>query len=182
MFLNILAPLPFLKGIKYTEYVEAWDVTIVYEINDILLFFCFLRVYLAFKFILYLTQFMGPRPHRVCNFSACDANTMFAVKSLMKQYPFQILFWGLIISTFIYGYCLRIFEAQLNEASGQNFSILFNCMWNVIITLTTVGYGDLYPKSFWGRVVGIMISFWGVLIVSFFVVTVTNMITFSENE
>lgn len=55
MLLNMLAPLPFFKGIKYQEYVEAWDVTVIYEINDILLFFCFLRMYLVFKFILYLT-------------------------------------------------------------------------------------------------------------------------------
>ena len=55
-------------------------------------------------------------------------------------------------------------------------------MWNVIITLTSVGYGDLYPKSTWGRLVGIQICFWGVFITSFFVVTVTNMLTFSSNE
>lgn len=55
-------------------------------------------------------------------------------------------------------------------------------MWNMIITLTSAGYGDLYPKTFFGRIIGVMICFWGVLIVSFFVVTVTNMLNFSEYE
>ena len=55
-------------------------------------------------------------------------------------------------------------------------------MWNVIITLTSVGYGELYPKTFFGRIVGIIICFWGVFIVSFFVVTVTNMLNFSASE
>jgi len=55
-------------------------------------------------------------------------------------------------------------------------------MWNVIITLTSVGYGELYPKTFFGRIVGIIICFWGVFIVSFFVVTVTNMLNFSSSE
>ena len=59
---------------------------------------------------------------------------------------------------------------------------MINCMWNVIITLTTVGYGDLYPKTLMGRFVGVIIAFWGVFIVSFFVVTLNNMLTFSPNE
>ena len=59
---------------------------------------------------------------------------------------------------------------------------MYNCMWNVIIPLTSVGYGELFPKTFFGRVIGIVICFWGVFIISFFVVTVTNVITFSGNE
>jgi len=59
---------------------------------------------------------------------------------------------------------------------------MYNCMWNVIITLTSVGYGELYPKTFFGRIVGIIICFWGVFIVSFFVVTVSNMLNFSGSE
>jgi len=57
----IIAPMPFLDGIKYYEYVEAFETTISYEVNDILLFFCFNRLYLCVKYLLYLTQFMSPR-------------------------------------------------------------------------------------------------------------------------
>ena len=55
MLVNAIAPNPFLEGVKYTEYVEAFDTTITYEFNDILLFFSFNRIYLVLKFILYLT-------------------------------------------------------------------------------------------------------------------------------
>ena len=44
--------------------------------------------------------------------------------------------------------------------------------------MTTVGYGDFYPKSNIGRLVGIIIAFWGVLFVSLFVVTLTNLLDF----
>lgn len=55
ILINIIAPYPFLNGIKYTEYVQAYDTTIQYEVNDILLFFMFNRLYLLLKCTLYLT-------------------------------------------------------------------------------------------------------------------------------
>lgn len=55
-------------------------------------------------------------------------------------------------------------------------------MWNVIVTLSTVGYGELYMKTFFGRVVGLIVCFWGTFVVSYFVVTVTNMLTFAAPE
>jgi potassium intermediate/small conductance calcium-activated channel subfamily N protein 2 len=55
-------------------------------------------------------------------------------------------------------------------------------MWNVIITLTSVGYGEFYPKTLFGRMIGILICFWGVFIVSFFVVTVTQLLKFEGGE
>jgi hypothetical protein len=104
MFILSISPNPFLDGISYKEYVADWDVEISYEVNDILLYFSFLRLYLMLKFVLYLTEFMGPRPQRVCHINNCDANTMFAVKGLMQQKPYSLLFWSLIITTVIFGF------------------------------------------------------------------------------
>ena len=47
-------------------------------------------------------------------------------------------------------------------------------MWNMMITLTTVGYGDFFPKSHMGRMIGIIVAFWGVFFVSLWVVALTN--------
>lgn len=55
-------------------------------------------------------------------------------------------------------------------------------MWNVIITLTTTGYGELYPKTLMGRLIGLTICFWGTLMVSFFVVTINRALTFTPSE
>lgn len=57
-----------------------------------------------------------------------------------------------------------------------------NCCWNVIITLTTTGFGDIYPKSLLGRIIGLIICFWGTFTVSFFVVSVNNMLNMKPSE
>ena len=107
---------------------------------------------------------------------------MFAMKGLMKKSPFPILLFTLSLMICILGYQLRIFESPLSDTSGQNFNSLNNAIWNTVITLTSAGYGELYPKTFFGRVVGVTICFWGVLIISLFVVTVSDMLEFTENE
>ena len=48
--------------------------------------------------------------------------------------------------------------------------------------MATVGYGEIYPKTVMGRFTGVLICLWGVFIVSFFVVTLNNMLTFTANE
>jgi hypothetical protein len=55
-------------------------------------------------------------------------------------------------------------------------------MWNVIVTLATVGYGDFTLKTALGRLVGLITAFWGTFIVSYFVVTVTNILTLAAPE
>jgi len=48
--------------------------------------------------------------------------------------------------------------------------------------MATVGYGDFIPKSVMGRILGILICFWGVVVVSIFVVTLTSLLKFETAE
>jgi len=48
--------------------------------------------------------------------------------------------------------------------------------------MATVGYGDFIPKSVMGRILGILICFWGVVVVSIFVVTLISLLKFETAE
>jgi len=67
-----------------------------------------------------------------------------------------------------------MFEAPMYKITSMDFTGMSNCMWNVLIILTTCGYGDFYPVTFFGRIVGIIITFWGVFIASMLVVVITD--------
>lgn len=49
-----------------------------------------------------------------------------------------------------------------NEAQPEVFQNAFSGIWWAASTLLTVGYGDIYPITFWGKLLGIFITFLGV--------------------
>lgn len=49
-----------------------------------------------------------------------------------------------------------------HEAQPEVFSNAFSGIWWATSTLLTVGYGDIYPITTWGKIFGIFISFLGV--------------------
>ena len=51
-----------------------------------------------------------------------------------------------------------------------------------MITMLTIGYGDIYPKSHNGRMIGIIIAFWGVFYSSLIIVALNNMLEFDSPE
>ena len=83
-FIALIAPFPFFQGIKYVEENPNWKVTISYEMNQVLMCFSFVRLYIVLRFILLISKFMNPRSIRVCVINGCSANHMFAMKAFMK--------------------------------------------------------------------------------------------------
>lgn len=55
-------------------------------------------------------------------------------------------------------------------------------MWNVLITMTTVGYGDVFPITNGGRFISIIAALWAVFFVSLFTVFIHNTLRFSESQ
>lgn len=73
-----------------------------------------------------------------------------------------------------------------NQHSGGSFdfSYLANSMWLIIITMTTVGFGEGYPSTHLGRFIGVIACIIGMLLVSLMVVSLTlsSELTPEENK
>ena len=169
-----IAPQFFFNNITVSEYISRYDVVVTYELNTILCSFVWMKCYVIIRSLLTMTKFLAPRAQRICKMNGCGTDLMFSVQGEFKQSPNTILISTLIISVLIFGYNLRIFESPLSEVSGQRFDSYYTACWCTMVTMTTVGYGDVFPKTTFGRLVGVWICLWGVLLVSLFVVSISD--------
>jgi potassium intermediate/small conductance calcium-activated channel subfamily N protein 2 len=113
----------------------------------------------------------------------CEANMLFAIRSFMKTSPF--IFTSLVMgfSIVVFSQALRICEGPLTRVlDDMDLHDIENSIWVVILTMTTVGYGDYYPRTIGGRGVIFFCSITGVIIVSIVVVTVTNLLEMEKVE
>lgn len=108
--------------------------------------------------------------------SGCRASTMFAIKAIIREKPNELMLFLFLGSAIWAGYAMQVFERPLSEVSKQDFNSYLNSLWLIVVTMTTVGYGDVYPKTSGGRFIGMTICIWGMFLTSFFTVTLSNLL------
>ena len=68
---------------------------------------------------------------------------------------------------FIFGFLIWIFERKKNqEEFGADAKGILQGFWWSAVTMTTVGYGDKSPRSFGGRLVGLIWMFMAIIMIS----------------
>jgi voltage-gated potassium channel len=77
---------------------------------------------------------------------------------LQVAYENQMLWIVLLIAVFALssGYLILFFEQQPGR---KEFSSLADGIWWAVVTMTTVGYGDEYPVTLQGRIIGGLLMF-----------------------
>lgn len=69
-----------------------------------------------------------------------------------------------------------------NAIANDDFSSYGDSIWWSLATLTTVGYGDVVPKSGIGRSLGVGVMVLGVTFLSFLTATVTSLFVSADEE
>ena len=74
----------------------------------------------------------------------------------------ELMMLAILLMIFIIMFSTMIYYAEL-EVDDGNFKNIPECFWWAIITMTTVGYGDVFPTSDAGYVVGSLCAVAGLL-------------------
>ena len=62
-------------------------------------------------------------------------------------------------------------------APNSKVNSLQDALWYVVATLTTVGYGDIYPVTYWGRMIGFLFLLSSLGVYGFIIGQIANFMT-----
>lgn len=90
-----------------------------------------------------------------------------------------------IVSTLVLAFILRVFELPY-EQNAEVSSVLLrdfgSAIWLSVITMTTVGYGDICPKTTGGRFTAMFIAIWGSFVISLLIMVTADIFEFHPKE
>lgn len=135
----------------------------IFSFSGLVDLFSFLPYYLPIFFPSGTTVFRMFRVVRIFRLFQITAyydslNVIAEVISSKKQQLLSSVFTILVLMM-ASSLCMYSLE---NEAQPDVFSNAFSGMWWAVSTLLTVGYGDIYPVTTWGKIFSIFITFLGV--------------------
>lgn len=82
--------------------------------------------------------------------------------------PFLQVISGIVIVMFIGGWVISQLEGAEDITKGSN------PFWWAIVTMTTVGYGDFFPKSSTGRLLAVVVMFGGISLTALLTATISS--------
>ena len=88
-------------------------------------------------------------------------DSLSVIKDVLSGKKQQLISSVFIILVFMVGASLCMYSLE-HEAQPEVFKNAFSGIWWATSTLLTVGYGDIYPITFLGKLLGIFITFLGV--------------------
>lgn len=77
----------------------------------------------------------------------------------------ELVLFGMVALIILYLAAVGIYYFE-NEAQPEAFTSVFHSLWWAVATLTTVGYGDIYPVTVGGRIFTFLVLLIGLGVVS----------------
>ncbi|MDX6725799.1 MAG: voltage-gated potassium channel [Baekduia sp.] len=107
------------------------------------------------------------RPHRRARFEKR------AERAIADRHVFRYLAGATVVLTLASGVTAWLIDRR-------DFHTLGDALWWALVTLATVGYGDIVPHTAWGRIIGAVVIIVGVTFLSLLTATITSYFVSSD--
>lgn len=127
----------------------------------------FLKLYIFIRLMKEKSPLNSNSGRFIGSFTNIEFSDIFFVKTWLRENPFQTMLVALMVLLFTCGYMIflaeRTYPVDCDQSSGK-FSTYYSSLWLVMITVFTVGYGDITPVTDLGRFIAICAALCGLIL------------------
>ncbi|XP_028400245.1 intermediate conductance calcium-activated potassium channel protein 4-like [Dendronephthya gigantea] len=133
-----------------------------------------MRMYVIARYMKEHNQFTR---NKTCLFLASVTRTelsnMFLFKTFLKRMPFRVIVTTYLLNIFLGAYILYVVEEKDSYLDST---------WMVIVTMTTLGYGDVVPVTLIGRLIAGLMSVLGIFLMALLISVIHETLQLSQSE
>ncbi|KAI1719747.1 calcium-activated SK potassium channel domain-containing protein [Ditylenchus destructor] len=187
-----LCPFPGSGTISWPHISSASDeheITMVHVPFDVILSVpMFLRSYLLCRFmVLHSKQFQDAATRSIAALNRISMDFRFVIKTMMADHPLTVL----VVFTVSYWICMSWMFTQCERydtryekhfASDTQKHYYLNSLWFIMVTFMSIGYGDVVPHSYCGRLLSITTGIVGAGVSSALIAVISRKLELSRAE
>ena len=107
------------------------------------------------------------RVFRIFKLGRYNSSATLMYKTIIKSaQPLSILAYFLVIGIILFSSAMYYIEKDQNPESSEPFESIPAAMWWSIVTMTTVGYGDIYPTTTLGKFLASITMLCGIVVMA----------------
>ena len=176
----LVHPLP---GIYHNFTVTTdFSGSITYSITSIFALLMLLRVYLLLRVASSISKWTGYKAQiagKKENSGISPTSHFFTIKCFIEERPVAFLVLSFCLTVFMVAITIRACELPLyietlSQDGHQDFINFWNAVWLVIVTMTTVGFGDFYSRTHFGRLVTALVALAGIFMMSMVIMVINQ--------
>ena len=176
-------PYPFINHKIYVPIrFHFEDQLICYRLSELLYCVMFLRFWFLLRAIADYSIYQNHEARSYCRKYNVNSNILFSFRCLLRQYPMPVILIFCFISIFFNGIICRILERPLDKLTKNYFSDPVNSMWFIFETISTLGFGEITPISYFARADAVITFFLGSIVISLLIAVINGYISLSKNE
>lgn len=180
----ILAIVPY-PGENFKFIIKYPKRIIIYPFSSLFNAILSFRILFILKLLNIYSEYRKPAQEKILMKNGIMPNFLFDLKAYHKKYPLYTLLILFIATIYIFGLLLRYFEMYFWEGATQ-YRQLWNYRWNsfwcVFISMTTVAFGDLFPKTYIGRIIIIFATIIGIYFIFMTMTLISQKSILSDTE
>ena len=183
LLINFIIPYMVLEPYSFRVVNDHSEIETVYSLNHILTIIMNIRWLYIFQMIFMHSDYYSIKMLKIMRIHRMKYNNIFLIKLFIKKQPIWFFIFMFAMTVCLFSFMIRLCEVSLAIAEEERgFDSFVVTMWVVIVTLTTVGYGDYAPKTMPGRFLGFILCIWGIVEISIIVVVLFELLVLNYSE